>query len=151
MIDEESRLNLDLDRPAVAEFLLEHGGELFHRTTGDEQDPDGVYWLSLRPRVAPTEMYVARIAWSRYPQAPPSVKFADRVGGSLGVTKAWPAIAGYRPGNFDICKPFTAEGFALHAEWRSGPHAWSLSGNPFLWVVSQLQDDLNDRYLGRAS
>jgi hypothetical protein len=93
---------------------------------------------------------VARIAWTRYPQNAPSVKFADGVGGTLTVTKAWPVIAGYRPGNFDICKPLTAEGFALHAEWRTGPHAWSATGNPFLWVVSQLQDDMNHRYQGRS-
>ncbi|MEA2236117.1 MAG: hypothetical protein QOC81_841 [Thermoanaerobaculia bacterium] len=147
MIDEESRLNLEADRVAVYEFLAQLGGELVHRA---DVDDGSLYWVRLRPRSAPEETYVARIGWSRYPQAAPSVKFADGVGGSLTVTRAWPVIAAYRAASFDICKPFTAEGFALHAEWRTGPQAWSMSGNPFLWVVSQLQDDLNHRYQGRS-
>lgn len=147
MIDEESRLNLDDDRPAVEEFLAEFGEELVQRP---EDVNIGVYWIKLHPRSAPQETYVARVAWTRYPDAAPSVKFADAVGGSLGVVKAWPNCNGYRPGNFDICKPFTAEGFALHPEWRTGPHAWRTTGNPFLFVVAQIQDDLNHRYQGRA-
>jgi hypothetical protein len=147
MIDAESRLNLDDDRPAVEEFLAEFGGELVQRP--DDMNT-GVHWIKLHPRSAPQETYVARVAWTRYPDAAPSVKFADAVGGSLGVVKAWPNCNGYRPGNFDICKPFTAEGFAVHPEWRTGPQAWRTTGNPFLFVVAQLQDDLNHRYQGRA-
>ncbi len=147
MIDEESRLNLDADRPAVEEFLTEFGGELLQRP---EDVNEGVYWARLHPRSAPGELYVARIGWTRYPQAAPSVKFADGIGESLTIVKAWPVSRAYRPGNFDICKPFTAEGFTVHPEWRNGPHAWPTTGNPFLFVVSQLQDDLNHRYQGRA-
>jgi hypothetical protein len=147
MIDTESRLNLEADRPAVEEFLGGFGGELLER---EGEAGQGTYWLRLHPRSAPTELYVARLAWTRYPQAPPSVKFADAVGGSLTLTKAWPSSPGYRPGNFDICKPFTSEGFAVHPEWRTGLHGWQSTGNPFLFVVSQLQDDLNHRYQGRA-
>jgi len=145
MIDEESRLNLEADDAAVAEFLAAFDGELVRTDAAD-----GIYWVRLCPQAATQETYVARVAWTRYPQAPPSVKFADCVGGSLTVTRAWPVMAAYRPGSFDICKPFTAEGFALHAEWRTGPQAWPTTGNPFLWVVSQLQDDLNHRYQGRS-
>lgn len=144
MIDEESRLNLEADEAAVREFLAEFGGELL-RDTNDA----GVYWLSLRPN-AHEEVYVARVAWTRYPQAAPSVKFADKINGSLSVTHAWPLISAYRAPSFDICKPFTAEGYALHAEWRTGPQAWPTAGNPFLWVASQLQDDMNHRYQGRS-
>lgn len=147
MIDEESRLNLADDQPQVEEFLVEFGGELLQRP---EDVNEGVYWLTVRPRSAPAEIYIARIAWTRYPGAAPSVKFADGVGGSLSILKAWPQCKGYRPGNFDICKPFTAEGFAVHPEWRTGAHAWPTTGNPFLFVVSQIQDDLNDSYQGRA-
>lgn len=145
MIDEESRLNLEADEAAVREFLAEFGGDLLR----DTNDPS-VYWLSLRPQNAREEVYVARIGWTRYPQAAPSVKFADGIGGSLTVTRAWPVIPGYRPPSFDICKPFTAEGYALHGEWRTGPQAWPITGNPFLWVASQLQDDMNHRYQGRS-
>ena len=59
-------------------------------------------------------------------------------------------VPGYRaPG--DICQPFTAEGFALHPDWASGPEAWSAEGNPFLRVVAQLQNDLYFRCQGRAA
>ena len=147
MIDLESRLNLEADRGAVEEFLAGFGGELLQRP---EEVDHGTFWVRMHPRSAPAEQYVARIGWTRYPQVPPSVKFADDVGGSLTVTKAWPVSAGYRSGNFDICKPFTAEGFTVHPEWRTGPHAWPTTGNLFLFVVAQLQDDLNHRYQGRA-
>lgn len=91
-----------------------------------------------------------RVAWERYPAAPPSVKFADAIGGRLDVTSAWPMIPGYRPGSFDICQPFTAEGFAIHAEWQQGPDRWPAAGNPFLWVAEILQRDLDHRYQGRS-
>jgi len=147
MIDEESRLNLADDQPLVEEFLADFGGELLQRS---EDANDAVYWLTVHPRNVPADSYVARIAWTRYPDAAPSVKFADGVGGSLSVVKAWPQCKGYRPNDFDICKPFTAEGFSVHPEWGTGIHAWPTTGNPFLFVVSQIQDDLNHSYQGRA-
>jgi hypothetical protein len=149
MIDEESRLNLEADRPAVEEFLREYSGKL-HPSAADAAQIDGIFWVELHPRTVPTELYVARIAWTRYLQEPASVKFADGVGGSLTVKSAWPLVPGYRPDAFDICQPFTAEGYVAHPEWRTDIHAWPQTGNPFLWVVSRLQDDLNHRYQGRA-
>ena len=138
-------MNLEADEPSARQFLEESGGAL-------EQDADAptVYWATMHPRSAPEEHYYVRVAWDAYPHAAPSVKFADSVGGRLDVTRAWPVIAGYRAGSFDICKPFTKEGFNLHPEWRTGPEAWRTSGNPFLWVVSVLQLDLNKNYGGRA-
>lgn len=78
------------------------------------------------------------------------MKFASAVRGSLEKTSAWPLISGYRPGSFDICKPFTAEGFGLHKEWQNGPEAWPITGNPFLWVAQVLQNDLDEHYGGRS-
>lgn len=144
-MDVESSLALAEDEAAVSEFLARNGGILER----DKSD-DGGYWLTMRPRSAPTERFYVRVKWFRYPHAPASVKFADAVGGSLNVTKAWPNISGYRPGSFDICKPFTAEGFALHPEWAAGPQAWPVTGNPFLFVAETLQGDLDHRYGGRA-
>lgn len=145
MADLETLTNLEADEATVASFLEEHGGRL-------ERDPDekNVYWLTLRPRSEPDETYFVRVAWTSYPHEPPSVKFAAGVRGSLNVTSAWPVIPGYRPGSFDICKPFTAEGYGLHAEWRSGPEAWRSTGNPFLWIATMLQSDLNNSYGGRS-
>ena len=54
----------------------------------------------------------------------------------------WPAAGGYRAPN-DICKPFTAEGHAAHSDWATGPNAWRNTGNPFLFVVENLVDDIN--------
>ncbi len=146
MVDAETKLNLEEDEVAVRNFLEEHGGRL-------ERDPGGpgVYWATLRPRSMPEEEYYAWLAWSGYPHAPPSVKFANRVGGRLDVTSAWPVAPGFRPTAFDICKPLTAEGFALHPEWRAGPEAWPTTGNPFLWVVQTLQHDLDTGYGGRST
>lgn len=60
------------------------------------------------------------VVWTRYPDDPPSILFADAIGGRLGITHAWPVSPGYRAPN-DICKPLSAEGYALHPEWRTGP------------------------------
>jgi hypothetical protein len=145
-LDDESRLNLEEDEAAVRAFLEDHGGCL-------DRDPDesGTYWLTLKPRSGPGEVYVARVAWMTYPHEPPSVRFASGVRGSLTSTSAWPTIPGYRPASFDICKPFTAEGFNLHPDWRSGPEAWKTTGNPFLYVATVLQYDLDHNHTGRSA
>ena len=146
MADQESLLNLAADEVAVAAFLVGNGGHL----TRDGKDP-AVYWLRMRPASTPSEIYYVRVAWPAYPHEAPSVKFACSIGGSLTVASAWPVIPGYRPASFDICKPMTAEGYALHAEWRTGPEAWPTAGNPFLWVAEMLQYDLDNHYGGRSS
>lgn len=145
MIDQETRLLLERDEPAVCEFVETNGGAI----QPDATEP-GVYWLTLRPRQFPAERYYVRVGWTVYVGAPPSVKFATAVGGALNVTSAWPMVPGYRPGNFDICAPFTAEGFATHPEWRASAERWPTTGNPFLWVVQTLQNDLDNRYGGRS-
>jgi hypothetical protein len=145
MVDLETRLALDHDEPAVRELVNEAGATLER----DSTDP-AIYWLSMQPARQPDERYFVRIAWTSYPHSAPSVKFADTVRGSLNVTYAWPVIPGYRPGNFDICQPFTAEAYAIHPEWAQGPEAWPSSGNPFLWVVGRLLHDMAERYGGRS-
>ncbi len=143
-VDAETLLNLAEQEGEVVEFLALHDGHLAR----DEADPS-IYWLDIRPRTAPDERYYVRVSWRAYPHGAPSVLFAEGVGGALGVARAWPQIPGYRAPN-DICKPFTAEGFGLHAEWGTGPDAWPTEGNPFLWVVETLQFDLNNAYSGRV-
>ena len=113
-----------------------------------QEDPS-IYWLEMRPLSLPQERYYPRVAWRVYPHAAPSVLFADGLRGPLGVPRAWPRIPGYRAPN-DICKPFTAEGFAIHPDWSTGPDAWPTDGNPFLWVVETLQYDLDNDYSGRT-
>lgn len=146
MVDLETELTLADDAPAAIELAESAGARL-------ERDPDDalVYWLEVSPRQAPDEKFFVRIAWTRYPHSPPSVKFADAIGGRLDVTSAWPTIPGYRPTAFDICQPFTAEGFGVHPDWVTGPDAWTGTGNPFLWVVGLLLHGMADRYQGRSA
>jgi len=162
-MDLESELRLVEDAAAVAAFLEENGGLLTAGWTtradpdldGDPRaDPElaqepGVYWATMRPRSARSDIYHARLAWSRYPGAPPSVKFATDARGRLDVTSAWPICPGYRPPSFDICSAFTSEGFATHPEWNT-QHPWPTTGNPFLWVVQLVQGHLDRSYGGRA-
>jgi hypothetical protein len=144
MADAETLLNLAADEAAVVDFLAEHDGRL----QADTEDPS-IYWLDMRPRSTPQERYYPRLAWQSYPHAAASVLFANAIGGTLGITRAWPQIPGYRAPN-DICKPFTAEGYALHGEWAVGPDAWPAEGNPFLWVVETLQYGLDNEYSWRC-
>src|SRR4051812_32853904 len=128
MADLETQLSLEADESSTRELADEAGAQLV-RDAADSS----IYWLVMHPRASPGETFVARVAWSSYPHSPPSVKFADGVGGRLDVSSAWPIIPGYRPGSYDICQPFTAEGFAVHPEWVSGPDAWVATGNPLAW------------------
>jgi hypothetical protein len=145
MADYETLLNLADHEAAVVGFLTDRGGCLVR-----DQPDSATYWLAARPASAPQETYYVRVAWTAYPHQPPSIKFADAIGGSVTVTRAWPVIPGYRPASQDICKPMSAEGYALHPEWRSGPDAWPTKGNPFLWLAQTLQYDLDNHYTGRA-
>jgi len=144
-IDLESQLALGRDSPDVCKEVRGRAGVI----ACDASDR-GVYWLVLHPRRDPAEDYVVRIHWETYPHAPPSVKFATAIGGRLEVTSAWPLISGYRPSSFDICQPFTREGFALHPEWQTTTERWPVTGNVFLWVAQILQRDLDTRYEGRS-
>jgi hypothetical protein len=146
MASAEAHLMLQAHEQEVVEFLDEHDGLLLR-----EEDDPATYWAVLRPSSAPAETFYVRLGWTAYTGAAPSVRFYDSIGGRFDVQCAWPTIAGYRPGSWDICQPFTAEGFAVHPEWVGGPQAWNSAGNPFLYVVQTLQFDLNNRYQGRAA
>lgn len=153
-MDVESEMRLVEDAASVAAFLDENEGSLTPgwpegRRAVEPVDEPGVYWLSMRPRSAPEERYHARVAWTTYPWSPPSVKFATSVRGALDVVSAWPTVPGYRPGNFDICAAFTAEGYRTHPEWMA-QQPWDTRGNPFLWVATILQGHLDRSYGGRA-
>src|SRR5947209_82300 len=98
----ETLLALEADEEDVLSFLDEFGGLLFR-----DEDAPGTYWGVLGPKSQAAEKFYVRLAWSVYPSAPPSVAFADSIGGRIDVAAAWPAIPGYRAGSWDICKPFT--------------------------------------------
>jgi hypothetical protein len=146
-VDLESRLRLERDIPPVEEFLSSTGGAVHRR----DQDPDGLYWVVLQPRNRERSPFTARVCWTVYPSRPPSLLFAPAIGQPTNVRSAWPDAPGYRAQQNDVCKPFTAEGQALHkAEWATGPHAWRGTGNPFLYVIETVQSDI-DRVDGKRS
>lgn len=154
-MDFESELRLVEDAVEVAAFLAANGGTLIAGWTTDADGPDpvdepGVYWLTMRPKSASDQRYFARVAWSRYPGGPPSVKYATGVRGRLDVSNAWPNVPGARPGNFDFCSAFTAEGYQSHPEWVT-QQPWPTAGNVFLWVAYILQGQLDRSYGGRAA
>lgn len=145
MASADTLLSLEADEGAVVSFLDEHGGLVLR-----DADTPGSYWLVLRPKRDPCETYYAKAVWGAYPDQPPSIRFHDGVGGRFDVTQGWPQVAGYRvQGVWDICQPFTAEGFAAHPEWPASPHRWVSVGNPFLFVAQNLQNGLNQHYQGR--
>lgn len=145
-LDRESELSLVADAGAAAAFLRERGGHLHEPVDGGP----GVWWAQVRPASDPHETYYARIGWSVYPGAPPSIKFATSLDGAITDPMAWPVAPGYRPTCLDVCKPISAEGFALHPDWARTTQSWRGQGNPFLAVVREIQRDLNGpAYQGR--
>ncbi len=150
-IDNESLLNLEQDEVAVEEFIVENNGGLVRDDRLEGGGNKAVYWMTLHPRSAQTEEYIARIEWFSYPYEPPSIQFAIHIRGSIRDRRAWPKITGYRAASFDICRPMSREGYALHPEWKRGSNAWIADGNPFLWVVQMMHFHINNDYQGRST
>ena len=96
--------------------------------------------------------YSLRLIWPEYPHQPPSITCFDPATGQVEVPSAWPKCAGFRPGNWDLCLPLSAEGFVAHPEWRRDPSKrWNADGNALLRVLDELQTILNStsHYRGR--
>jgi hypothetical protein len=106
--------------------------------------------VTLAPARAPDEIFQVRLLWTRYPDCPPSLKFRDPNSGRLDMPQAWPVGRGFRPQNLDACVNWCAEGFVAHPEWKTDARfQWNPSGNPLLWVLRQLQEELDEHYQGR--
>jgi hypothetical protein len=105
---------------------------------------------SMSPASTPSERFQARLLWTKYPDEPPSLKFCDPTTGRLDLPQAWPMARGFRPQSLDACVNWCAEGLTLHPEWKVDPRfRWNPNGNPLLWVLRQLQEELDDYYQGR--
>ena len=143
MTDELSKLNLQDD-------FAEAG-----------QVPDAFRWrLEIREELeilvtmssakAPGEEFEARLKWNKYPEEAPSLKFRDPATGRIDLPQAWPQARGFRPQSLDACVNWCAEGFHLHPEWKNDSRwRWNPSGNPLLWVLRQLQEELDEHFQGR--
>lgn len=143
MTDELSHLNLRddfaeaCDAPESGRWILEMPGEL-------------EVLVTLAPARERNEKFQARLLWTRYPDCPPSLKFCDPKTGRLDMPQAWPVVRGFRPRSLDACVNWCVEGLALHPEWKNDPRfQWNSSGNPLLWVLRQLQEELDEHYQGR--
>ena len=104
----------------------------------------------ISPASAPDEGFQARLLWNKYPDDAPSLKFRDPATGRLDLPQAWPVVRGFRPQSLDACVNWCAEGLGLHPEWKTDSHfRWNPNGNPLLWVLRQLQDELDNYCQGR--
>ena len=105
---------------------------------------------TMSPATAPTERFQARLQWTKYPDDPPSLKFRDPATGRLDLPQAWPIVRGFRPQSLDACVNWCSEGFALHPEWKADPRLrWNPNGNRLLFVLRQIQEELDDYFQGR--
>jgi len=143
MSDEFSRLNLRDDFQEATEVADAAKWKL-------ELSAEFEVFATMSPVTAPGEQFQARFVWSKYPDEAPSLKFREPTSGRLDIPQAWPVVRGFRPQSLDACVNWCSEGFALHPEWRTDPRwKWNSSGNPLLWVLRQLQEELDHYYGGR--
>jgi hypothetical protein len=100
------------------------------------------------------EFYVMRLESSDYPEEPPSISCVNPTTKESRDPRAWPRCEGFRPTS-DLCMNISREGLRqLHPDWnRDHRYRWDSNGNPIWFVLSSLQDRLNDRskYHGRNS
>jgi hypothetical protein len=112
-----------LSAPDRSRWEIEHGADL-------------EVFVTACPSKAPNEKFQARFAWTVYPTEPPSFKFRDPATKRLDLITAWPEVHGYRPGVFDACVNWSAEGFVAHPEWKNDPNIrWTPTGNVLLKVI----------------
>lgn len=105
----------------------------------------------MHPISKPDELYKARISWIDY-FGPFSLKFINMGTGVDTDPMAWPKCFGFRPGSLDACLPWTAEGHALHPEWKnSATNAFPSIELPLQHALLQLQLALDSSYDGRGS
>ena len=121
------------------------------RWTLDRADSMAVN-VTLSPRRAPNEVYMAQLRWVEYPgRLPASVKFIHPETKADGARASWPTIAGVRPPN-DICACWTAEGYVAHPEWLQDPDmAWDIGENALLTQLRFLQHEMDFTYQGRTN
>ena len=106
--------------------------------------------VALASQKAPTESFIARLRWRRYPDGLPSLKFLDAVGGTEDNKHAWPTGQGMRPDSFDTCMHWTAEGHALHPDWKNAlGYGLNPEGNILMQALMFLQHWFDFEYAGR--
>lgn len=116
----------------------------------DEAVPLGLF-ATMHPITKPTELYKARIRWTDY-FGPFSLKFVSMATGADSDPTAWPRCFGFRPTSFDACLPWTAEGHALHPEWKNSvTQGFPKVEVPMQHALLRLQLTMDNSYEGRGS
>jgi hypothetical protein len=144
----QSRLNLEADLDRIAAIIAENTWEI-------EPWPitDVAFTVSITS-VIDKEKYCFFLMCDDYPEKPPSIKCVKLGTRDWNDINAWPNCEGFRPPpTADLCLSISREGlFQAHPDWsRDARYAWTTTGNPIWFVLSSLQDRLNDssKYHGR--
>jgi hypothetical protein len=144
MADDVSTAIFDAD---LKEVLLAPDKDRWEIESGTDLE----IFVTAFPKSVPEEKFQARFAWMMYPAEPPSFKFRDPLTKRLDLLSAWPEVHGYRPGNYDACVNWSAEGFVAHPEWKNDENIrWTPSGNVLLKVIRLFQKDLDEKFVRRV-
>ncbi len=136
----EHELNTISDVPESKRWQLER----------DNSVPLGLL-VVMYPRRCPEDLYKVRVRWTDY-FGPFSMKFIHLGTGADNDPTAWPKCFGFRPNSLDACLPWTAEGHALHPEWRnSAANRFPSVELPMQHALLQIQLSLDTTYDGRGS
>jgi hypothetical protein len=147
MDDVQAQLNLESDLGKLEDEIRERGWVI------EPLPITSVEFLVTMKSKVDAASYTFRIIGKNYPNAAPSIRCVNPTTHSPDDPAAWPRCAGFRPPpTSDLCLAISSEGFETHKEWANDSrYAWNPTGNPIWFVLSALQDKLNDRskYQGR--
>jgi hypothetical protein len=145
----------ELDLATLAAEVERLASTEAHRWKVEQVEGQLRVYVTLAP-LGSADIYCLRLAFGEaLASGPPSVTFCDPESHAEGRLQDWPkGLTGYfkhPPGNGVgwICNPWTREGRAHHAEWRS--HPWG--PKRAVWRVATAIQDILDHpgaYIGRA-
>lgn len=116
----------------------------------DESVPLGLFAI-MHPISNPSELYKARFRWIDY-FSPFSLKFINMTNGAETDPTAWPIFFGSRPSALLACLPITAEGHALHPDWKNSvAQSFPIVEVPMQHALLRTQLLLDNSYEGRGS
>jgi hypothetical protein len=144
----QAKLNLEADLGLIAGVIKEYAWEV------QPWPITGSAFVVSMASVVDGERYSISLMCDDYPEKPPSIRCVNAAANDPGDLKAWPNCDGFRPPpTADLCLSISREGLTqIHPDWsKDARYAWTTDGNPIWYVLSSLQDRLNDpaKYHGR--
>lgn len=144
----QAKLNLEADLSRIEDVIKGYGWDVQPWPIANTT------FIVSMASVIDRERYCFRLVCDDYPNKPPSIKCVNRETEDPNDLKAWPNCEGFRPPpTADLCLSISREGLMqLHPNWsKDARYAWTTDGNPIWYVLSSLQDRLNDptKYHGR--